>query len=158
MDVMTTKPVTVDKDINLTNAAKLMEESNINSLLIIEKDNAIGIITDEDIVRNVVARGLDPKKIKIKDVMKKDLVYISPGADVYKALLLMRDNNIRQLPVMENEKLKGYLTLKDILKIQPELIDLIMEKYSLEEQQHEHQTYQKDFFPELKNKKIKNKN
>lgn len=67
--------------------------------------------------------------------MATDLVTISPGKDVYDALILMRNHDIRQLPVIEKNKLVGFLTSKDILKIQPELFDLFIEKYELREEQ-----------------------
>lgn len=156
MDVMTNRPITALKTTKLFEAAKLMAEHNINSLLIADGETALGIITDEDIVHKVVAKGIDPKKILIKDIMSEELVTINPGKDIYNALIVMRDHNIRQLPVMEKGKLIGFLTLKDILKIQPILIDLLVEKYEIREPE-ERKAYQGDFFPELKDKKKKRK-
>lgn len=151
---MTNKPIIAKKETTLIDAAKLMEESNVNSLLVVEKDSAVGLVTDEDIVRKVITKGLDPKKLLLKDIMTTNLISISPGKDVYDALVLMKDNNIRQLPVQEGSKLVGFLSLKDILKIQPVLIDLLVENYELREEEQK-RAYQKDFFPELKNKKAK---
>ncbi len=156
MDVMTNKPITALKTTKLFEAAKLMAEHNINSLLIADGETALGIITDEDIVHKVVAKGIDPKKILIKDIMSEELITITPEKDIYNALIVMRDHNIRQLPVMEKGKLIGFLTLKDILKIQPVLIDLLVEKYEIREEE-ERKAYQEDFFPELKDKKKKRK-
>lgn len=135
LDVMTNKPIVAAKDISLKDAAAIMAEKNVNSLLIIDSEKAIGIITDEDLVRKVISKGLDAKKTKVEDVMATDLVTISPGKDVYDALILMRNHDIRQLPVIEKNKLVGFLTSKDILKIQPELFDLFIEKYELREEQ-----------------------
>ena len=67
MDIMTNKPVTANKELTLKEAAILMDKENVNSLLIVESDQAIGLITDEDFVRKSVAKGLDSKKLKIKD-------------------------------------------------------------------------------------------
>ncbi|MFA5796811.1 MAG: CBS domain-containing protein [Candidatus Woesearchaeota archaeon] len=156
MDVMTNKPITALKTTKLFEAAKLMAEHNINSILIVDGDTALGIVTDEDIVRHVVAKGIDPKKILLKDIMSEEVVTINPEKDIYNALIIMRDHNIRQLPVMEKGKLIGFLTLKDILKIQPILIDLLVEKYEIREPE-ERKAYQEDFFPELKDKKKRRK-
>jgi CBS domain-containing protein len=134
LDVMTNKPVTASKDMILQDAARLMEENNVNSLLIVESGKAIGIITDEDIVRKVVAKGLEPRKLRLKDLFVTELISITSDKDIYDALILMRDHAIRQLPVIDDDKLVGYLTLKDILKIEPELIDIIAEKYELREE------------------------
>ena len=162
MDVMTNKPVVANKELLLKEAAKIMEDTNVNSLLIVENENPIGIITDEDVVRKVVAKGLDLKKIRVKDIMATELTTISPEKDIYDALLLMRDRNIRQLPVVGNNKLVGFLTSKDILKIEPELIDLFVEKYELREEsrklaEDEDSDGFSDFFRKLGLKKKKSK-
>jgi signal-transduction protein with cAMP-binding, CBS, and nucleotidyltransferase domain len=152
IDVMTNRPVVAEKTDSLKDAAKKMVDANVNSLLIKESDKAIGIITDEDLVRKVIAKGLDPKKTKIKDVMETDLITISPGKDIYDAMQLMRDHNIRQLPVLEKGKMVGFLTAKDVLKIQPELFDLFVEKYELKEEQRklsEHHEDDEDIFSEF---------
>jgi len=132
-DIMTNKPVTASRDMSLKDAAALLTKENVNSILIVENNQPIGIVTDEDIVRKCVAVGLDSRKLKVKDVASTDIITITPDKDVYEALSLMRDHNIRQLPVIDKE-LTGFLTIKDILKIQPELIDLWAEKYELREE------------------------
>jgi len=134
LDVMTNKPVTASKEMLLQEAARHMEENNVNSLLIVESGKAIGIVTDEDIVRKVVAKGLEPKKLRLKDLFVTGLISIHPDKDIYDALIIMRDYGIRQLPVIDSDNLVGYLTLKDILKIEPELIDIIAEKYEIREE------------------------
>jgi signal-transduction protein with cAMP-binding, CBS, and nucleotidyltransferase domain len=134
LDIMTNKPVMARQNLSLKESAMLMASENVNSLLIAEEDKALGIITDEDFIRKVIAKGLDIKKLKIKDIMTTSLITIEPHKDIYDALVLMRDNNIRQLPVVDNDKLVGFLTSKDILKLEPELIDLMAEKYELREE------------------------
>lgn len=163
IDIMTNKPVVADKEVTLKEAANIMLQNNVNSLLIIESEKAVGIITDEDLVRKVIAKGLDPKKIKIKDIMEKELITISPEKDIYEAMKVMRDHNIRQLPVIEKDKLVGFLTAKDILKIQPELFDIYIEKYELREEERKlAETHQEDdifseFFKKIGIKKSKKK-
>lgn len=160
LDVMTNKPVVAHKEMMLRDAAKLMADNNVNSLLISEDNKAIGIITDEDMVRKIVAVGIDPKKLRLKEIMTTELVSIKPERDLYDALLLMREHSIRQLPVIEDEKLIGFLTAKDILKIQPELFDLYIEKYELREEARKFQEPEEDgfseFFRKLGIKKKKN--
>ncbi|MGV8140903.1 MAG: cyclic nucleotide-binding/CBS domain-containing protein [Candidatus Woesearchaeota archaeon] len=133
MDIMTNKPVTASRDITLKDAAALLDKENVNSVLIIENEQPVGIVTDEDIVRKCVAKGLDSRKLKLKDIACTDLITIKPERDIYDALSLMREHNIRQLPVVD-KKLVGFLTLKDVLKIQPDLIDLWIENYEIREE------------------------
>jgi CBS domain-containing protein len=163
VDIMTNKPIVASRDMTLKDAAELMAGENVNSLLIVENNEPVGIVTDEDVVRKCVAKGLDSKKLKLKDILSSNLMTITPEKDVYDALILMRDNNIRQLPVVNKKKLEGFLTLKDILKIQPELIDLVAEKYEVREESRKMQEIEKladddgsyGFFSKLKLRKGK---
>lgn len=134
MDIMTNKPVTTSRDMTLKDAATLLAKEDVNSLLLVENNQPVGIITDEDIVRKCVALGLDSKKLKVKDIASQEIITISPEKDVYEALASMREHNIRQLPVVDNKQLVGFLTVKDILKIQPDLIDLWMENSEIREE------------------------
>jgi CBS domain-containing protein len=159
-DIMTNKPVTASRDMSLKDAALLLTKENVNSLLIVENNQPVGIVTDEDIVRKCVASGLDSRKLKVKDVASTELITINADKDVYDAMSLMREHNIRQLPVVDKELL-GFLTIKDILKIQPELIDLWAEKYEIREESRKMQELERlaeddgseNFFNKLKLKK-----
>lgn len=135
MDIMTNKPVIASKDMFLKDAAELLTKEDINSLLLVEDNKPVGIVTDEDIVRKCVAKGLDSRKLKLKDIAITDLIMITPDKDIYEALNLMREHDVRQLPVIDKKQLVGFVTVKGILKIQPELIDLWMEKYEVRDEE-----------------------
>lgn len=131
VDIMTNKPITATKDMTLKDAAILLSKEDVNSIIIVEDRKPIGIVTDEDIVRKCVAMGLDSKKLTVKDIAYVDLIMITPDRDMMDALSVMKQHNIRQLPVVDKGLLVGFLTLKDILKIQPDLMDIWMEQYEL---------------------------
>lgn len=131
---MTQKPVVISSDITIEECAVLMQNKHVGSLIIMESKNIIGIITEQDIVRKVVARKEDPKKTRVKNIMATELMTIGPNADIYDALVIMRDNNIRHLPIVYSGNLVGYLTIKDILKIEPQLFEIIVEKFQLREE------------------------
>ncbi len=135
VDAMTIRPVQVDSGMSIVECAKMMKSSHIGSLIIKEEGKIIGIITDQDFVRKVIAKELDPKKVKAGEIVKRNLISISPGKDIYDALKLMQDNNIRHLPVMDGGKMVGFLTIKDILKIQPQLFEIIVGKFELKEEE-----------------------
>ncbi|MBS1266518.1 MAG: Homoserine O-acetyltransferase [Candidatus Woesearchaeota archaeon] len=135
MDAMTRKPVTVSSDLTIIECANLMKEKHVGSLIIAQNNQLKGILTEQDIVRKVVAGKLDPKKTKVSEIMVTDVMSIEPEIDIYEALVIMRDNNIRHLPVMFKNKITGYLTIKDILKIEPQLFELIVEKFELREEE-----------------------
>jgi signal-transduction protein with cAMP-binding, CBS, and nucleotidyltransferase domain len=111
-----------------------MKQHGIGGLIVTDENNLLGILSDKDIVRRVIASKQDPKKIKARDIMVKDVITISPEKDIYDALIKMKERDIRHLPVTNKNEMIGLLTLKDILKIQPELFELMVEKYELREE------------------------
>ena len=133
-DAMTINPVSISPDITLVECAKIMSDKHVGAVVV--KDNAlsIGILTEQDIVRKALANGVDANNEKVREFMETKLITINPDADIYDALIKMRDNNIRHLPVVENNEMVGLLTIKDILKIEPQLFDLIVEKFELREE------------------------
>jgi CBS domain-containing protein len=135
-DAMTRSPVSIDNSITLDKSAKIMEENHVGALLVRDNGKLLGLLTEQDIVRRAIAKGKDPKKTKVKDIMVTKLKTIAPEKDIYDALMVMRDMNIRHLPVMDGKKMMGLLTLKDILKIQPQLFEIMVEKFELREEEN----------------------
>jgi CBS domain-containing protein len=133
-DCMTMHPVTVKKSTSLKECADLMADKHVGSLLVEEKGKIVGIVTEQDMVRKAMAKLLEPAKTPVEQIMETDLFTISPDKDLYDALKLMSESNIRHLPVIDKGKFVGFLTIKDILKIQPQLFELIVEKFELREE------------------------
>ncbi len=133
-DAMTKKPITVSPDVSVYECALKMRQHGIGGLIVTQENRLLGILSDKDIVRRVIASKQDPKKLKAKDVMVNNVITITPEKDIYDALVKMKDRDIRHLPVMDKKEMIGLLTLKDILKIQPELFELMVEKYELREE------------------------
>ena len=133
-DAMTMEPVTVTPEITLRECSKIMAENHVGSLIIKQDGVLKGVITEQDIVRKAVALGIDTGKEPVSNVMVKRITTISPQHDIYDALVKMRNLHIRQIPVMHKKNMVGLLTLKDILKIQPQLFDLLVERFELREE------------------------
>ena len=133
-DCMTTKPIFVSSDMSLEECAKVMAKNHVGALVVKDNHESKGLITEQDIVRKVISKGINPLVKKVKDFMEIKLITISPHDDIYDALIKMRDSNIRHLPVVENRKMVGLLTLKDVLKIEPQLFELLVEKFELKEE------------------------
>ncbi len=98
----------------VSDAAKLMDEKNFGSLPVEENDKVIGIITERDVLRKIVARGKDPSTTTVKDIMTSPVITISPENSIEEANELMTEKKIRRLPVEEDGKVIGMITLKDI--------------------------------------------
>nr|MBI4157147.1 CBS domain-containing protein [Candidatus Woesearchaeota archaeon] len=131
-DVMTKKPITVNRDENLVDCANLMGERDVNSLIIKDENNKVlGIVADEDFIRKAMAKNLDPFKTKVEEIMAIEVITIEPDKDLYDAVKLMGDYNIRQLPVVENHKLVGIITVKDIIKVEPAIFEILSGKIRL---------------------------
>jgi CBS domain-containing protein len=112
------KPVRrVTKDISLRKAIKLMDENNIGVLPIVENDKPIGVITERDILRRVVAKGLDLDKKTVEDIMTKNPITIEHDASILEVTRLMSENNFRRLLVVKSGKLVGVVTAKDVIEV-----------------------------------------
>lgn len=134
-DAMTTEPVLIAPHKTLRDAAKLMTKEHVGALLVGEGKSVVGILTEQDIVRKGVASAGNPAQLKISKVMAHELIRISPEEDIFEALRVMRDENIRHLPVMHEGKFVGLVTLKDILKIEPDLYEILAEKINVREEE-----------------------
>jgi len=134
-DAMTKKPVSVSPETSVEDCALKMMNNHVGSLVIIKDSKLLGILSDRDIVRRVIATKLNPKELKAEEVMIKKVITIGPEKDIYDALKKMRDSDVRHLPIMNKKEMVGLLTLKDILKIQPELFELMVEKFELREEE-----------------------
>ncbi len=132
LDAMTKNPIIISPDATIKSCAELMKKEKISGLPVVENDKLVGVITEHDIVRKIVAEGKSVKT-KVKDAMASRVITVKPNEDIYEALIKMRDNGIRHLPVVYKRKLLGLLTVKDILKIEPQLFDLIVETYEIRE-------------------------
>ena len=132
-DAMTTNPIVIAPDSTVQQAADRMIENKVGSLLIRQNKKLIGIVTERDITRKLVAKNLDASITKITDIMSTQIHTVSPTMDVHDATKLMSDINKRQMPVVDKDELVGMLTMKDVLKIQPKLIGLVYEKWKVRE-------------------------
>jgi signal-transduction protein with cAMP-binding, CBS, and nucleotidyltransferase domain len=96
--------------------AELMSEKNIGSVLIGGADDLQGILTERDIIKKVVSKGLDPNTVKAGEVMSTPVVTVDAAADIYQMASIFSENSIRRLPVVEEGRIIGILTTRDVTK------------------------------------------
>ena len=133
-DVMVTDLVTVKADISVKKAVKVMNDFEIGCLIVVEKGQAIGIVTERDILKRIVVEGRDPEKTLVGEVMSKPLIVTSPETSLEEAIESMFKHKIKKLPVVEGGKLVGLVTFTDIARIQPvmeKILRKLMEKYEV---------------------------
>jgi len=98
-------------------AAKQMAECNIGALLVMDRGSLVGIVTERDIVKNAAGEGLAMKQVVIKDVMSANLLVVKPADDLDYVMAIMIQNNIRHLPVIEENGLLGLLSMRDVVRV-----------------------------------------
>jgi len=124
---MKTSLVTVNEGAVVSDAAALMRDKKVGSLLVKDASNKMYAIVSE---RDLVVKALANKKFdaKVKDLASKPLISVSSEADLSEAARLMGDNDVKRLVVTSDKKIVGILSQKDVIRISPSLYDLIAEK------------------------------
>ena len=111
---MTTRLVTMDGNDTLTAAAQEMRDSAIGDVVVTAGDDVVGIVTDRDITVRAVAENMDPNTTRLNQVTSKDVVTVSQYDDAVAAADLMRTYAVRRLPVIEDGKLVGLVSMGDL--------------------------------------------
>lgn len=128
-DIMSRPVITVREADSVAEVAKLMTKHNIGCVLVSgKKGETVGIVTERDIVQRIAAKNLLPSKVTVGESMSKPVITIQSKASVTDAAKLMNQRKVRRLAVVEDGKLAGLLTMKDILEVTPAIIDLASEK------------------------------
>ena len=112
-EIMTKAAVTDSAEDTLTEACDKMRHSQTSSILIMDGERMIGIVTERDVVK-AVAQGLDPKETRVKDLMTSDIVTIGPMTTLKEAAEIMATKWIRHLPIMEGSKVVGMISQRDL--------------------------------------------
>lgn len=114
-DIMTTNPITLRADSTLQEAAHVMRDSDIGSILVVEDGARLcGIVTDRDIVVRGLGADKDPKTTTLREVCSEALAHLTPDDEVDHAIKLMGKKGIRRIPVMEGERAVGVVSLGDL--------------------------------------------
>jgi CBS domain-containing protein len=108
--------ITVRPDTTVLEALKIMAEKNIGSVMIMDGENYLGIMTERDYSRKVILNGKSSTDTKVSEIMSDDLPRVNPYDTVDFCMTLMSDKNIRYLPVFDNAKLIGIVSINDLVK------------------------------------------
>jgi CBS domain-containing protein len=123
-DVMVKEVITTHRDSTLEEAIKLMNDHEIGCLIVTDNSKPIGILTERDLLKRIMAKSHDLKRIKVEEVMSTPLISVEPDVQVGDASSLMFQRNIKKMPIIKKGELVGLVTLTDILRIQPQLIKM----------------------------------
>ena len=114
-DIMTKNVVSICVDNSVFEAAELMSSKQVSCLVIMDGEVPIGIVTERDIVRRVVAKKM-PLDTKVSEIMSKSLITVDPDASLKEAARLMSSNKIRRLPVLKQNRLVGIVVAADFVR------------------------------------------
>jgi CBS domain-containing protein len=119
--------VTLDAKQNAKNAARIMTKFGISGVIVQNKKDIVGILTERDILTRVVASGQNPEEIVVKDIMTEPVIVVSPLMPLDKAVSIMFQEKIKKLPVVAKDEdrvqLVGILSLTDIARLHPQLLE-----------------------------------
>jgi CBS domain-containing protein len=113
-DVMTPDPHTVDVDATIEEAAKVMRDHDVGPVIVTENGDVAGILTDRDIVIRAVAEGHAPGEAKVGDICTRDVTTLSADQSIEDALQVMREADVRRVPVVDGDEPVGIVSLGDL--------------------------------------------
>jgi CBS domain-containing protein len=113
-DVMTMSPTTLRSDQTVTAAARIMEAENVGDVIVSDDSLVRGVVTDRDVAIRAVARGLDPKTTTLREICSDEPITVGSDVKLDQAADVMSRNAIRRLPVVDDGKLVGVVSLGDV--------------------------------------------
>lgn len=129
-DIMNSPVVSASPNDTIRDIAKKMKEEKIGSIVIIDKDKPVGIVTDWDIVSSGLVKDVKPSQIKAKDVMQQ-IHTIESEESITEAARQLRKHNIKRLGVVYKNRLAGIISSSDVIAVTPDLVDVVSEKAAI---------------------------
>lgn len=117
------KPITVASGVSVREAARVMSRAEKGAIMVLDSGRLQGIFTERDLLKRVVAEGLDPDKVMVEEVMTGSLVVGAPDESYQRALQKMVSAACRHLPVVEGDKVVGLVSRRDLMKLDIELLE-----------------------------------
>jgi CBS domain-containing protein len=115
-DIMNKKVITIDRDKTAQDAAKMMAQHEVGSLVVVSDGKPVGIVTERDLVRKVCTKDILSNKIPLTEIMSSPVISADPDLPIETAVQRMFNNKIRRLVILDNDKLVGIITVSDLAK------------------------------------------
>ena len=113
-EIMSRDIVSIDCNKTVYDACKVYSQNKVGSLVVMDKNITVGIVTERDTIERVILENRNPKTTKVRDIMSKNLITIYALAPIEKAAKIMKENGIKKLPVIMNNEIVGILTETDL--------------------------------------------
>src|SRR3990170_7406966 len=131
-DVMVEDVVTVEDDVTVKKAVAIMNKYEIGCLIVTKRGKPVGIVTERDMLTRVLAESRNPERTKIADIVSRPLVIAEPDMDLEEAARLMFKIKVKKLPVVSDGRLVGLVTLTDIARFQPQVMNILKKAQTME--------------------------
>jgi CBS domain-containing protein len=115
-DIMCKDLVTISKERSALEAAKIMTDKGVSSLIVLSGDQPVGIVTERDFIKKICLKELQLSEVPIEQIMSKIRTYATPDTSIEVAVQRMINNRIRRLPIIDEDKLVGIVTVTDLAK------------------------------------------
>ncbi len=126
-EIMNKKLISIDSNQTILDAFKLYRDTKVGSLIVIENNQLVGIITERDLIEKTIDKDL--RTTLVKEIMSLKVITISPLDNLETALKIMKKNRVKKLPVLSSSKIKGIITITDIAYARPELTKRFIESW-----------------------------
>jgi signal-transduction protein with cAMP-binding, CBS, and nucleotidyltransferase domain len=115
-DIMKKHVISIDASMTVQDAAKMMDDASIGAVVVLENGIAVGIITERDLARRVIAKG-KPLTTSVKEIMSAPLIVINPDDTVWELAQLMKTRRIHRVPAVKDGRVVGMVTTSDFVKL-----------------------------------------
>ncbi|MEM2237941.1 MAG: CBS domain-containing protein [Candidatus Caldarchaeum sp.] len=115
-EIMADNVVTVSADDSVYAAARLMAERGVGSCVVVRDEKPVGIVTERDVVRKVVAGGLSPKRTRVERIMSSPLIVVGENTSIADAAAIMAGHRVRRLVVVRDDRLAGVVSVTDLVR------------------------------------------
>jgi CBS domain-containing protein len=106
----------INPDATVFDAVEMMANKNVGALLVMQGEQLVGIVSERDYTRKVMLRGKRSRETKVSEIMSSDLTVARPNEPVEQCLRFMTEKRVRHLPVMEGDKVRGVISIGDLVK------------------------------------------
>ena len=131
-EVMTEGVIAIEKEERVVDASKLLRDEEIRGLVVVDEEDAVGVVVCRDIVYEVVSKGLNPEETKVADIMSTDLIVAEEDEYLDDVAMAMSQNNVSRVPVVRGDMLVGIVTQSDILRAWPGFAEIMSEDIEME--------------------------
>ena len=115
-EIMTRDVVSIDCNKTVLEACEVYSKNKVGSLVVMDKDIIVGIVTERDTIERVILQNRDPNKTKVREIMSPNIITIHALAPLEKAAQIMKENKIKKLPVILNNEIVGIVTETDLTR------------------------------------------